>query len=291
VTVYISTGAFRSTELTEIIQFSIDHGIDHIELSSGVAYQSNLLAPVREASQTQMTFLVHNYFPPPEAPFVLNLASSDTDTRQRSVDLCEKAIDLAAELEAPFYSVHSGFTFNVTPDMLGEPEAQREIPLSAHIPYEQAYTIFVENVINLTQYAKSKGLRLLIENNVISPIYLTEHNGNTLLMATADEIVRLMTDVNDTALGVLVDVGHVNVTANALGFRREDFVEELAPAIGAFHLSDNDGQKDQNLPFDQNAWFCPLLGRFPGVPIVIEAYGLTWRQMEEQYRVLDVVTQ
>jgi sugar phosphate isomerase/epimerase len=88
---------------------------------------------------------------------------------------------------------------------------------------------------------------------------------------------------------VLVDVGHVNVTAHALGFRREAFVDALAPHIGAFHLSDNDGQTDQNLCFGEDVWFFPLLRRFSHVPLVVEAYDLTWRQMEQQLRVLDVL--
>ena len=289
--VYMSTGAFRSKELAEIIAFSVDHGIGRVELSSGLVYQPNLLEQVRATFRTQITYLVHNYFPPAEQPFVLNLASADQHIRQLSLHVCRRAIDLSNELEAPFYSVHSGFAFNMSPDLLGKPMSQRKIPEHSYIPYDQAYNIFAENVMTLTEYARSKGIRFLIENNVIAPAYAAKCDPRAILMASHDEIVRLMSDVDDPNLGVLVDVGHVSVTANALGFRREDFIEKLAPYIGAFHVSDNDGQKDQNLPFDQDAWFCPFLCRFPGVPIVIEAYGLTWRQMEEQYRILDEVTQ
>ena len=287
--VYISTGAFRFKGLGEIIQFSINHGIDHIELSSGLAYQPNLLDQVRATNQTQITYLIHNYFPPPEQPFVLNLASSDARTRKRSLDLCREAIDLTDEIGAPFYSVHSGFAFDMKPDLLGKPASQNRIPRSDHIPYDEAYDIFSENVISLTEYAGSKGIRLLVENNVVSPVILAEHNRGSLLMASVDEIVQLITDVGDPNFGVLVDVGHVNVTANALGFSREQFIEILAPHIGAFHLSHNDGQTDQNLPFDENAWFCPLLKHFHNVPFVIEAYHLSWTQMQREYQVLEAV--
>lgn len=286
---YISTGAFRFSKLREIIAFSVDRGIDHIELSSGITYQWNLLDPVRETNQKQITYLIHNYFPPAEDPFVLNLASLNGDTRKRSIDLCERAISLTAELEAPFYSVHSGFTFDMEANFLGKPESQKGIPLNAHFPYEKAYDTFVENIVHLTELAKSNGVRLLVENNVVSPSYLTEGNRDALLMASADEILRLVTDVDDPALGVLVDVGHVNVTATALEFCRERFIEILAPHIGAFHLSDNNGRFDQNLPFDKNAWFCPLLRDFPDVSVVIEAYDLTWEQMDHQLRILDVL--
>lgn len=283
---YISTGAFRFKELAEIIHFSTNHGIDRIELSSGVAYKPNLLDQVRATNQMQITYLVHNYFPPPKEPFVINLASSSPEIRKLSIDFCREAIDLSSELGAPFYSVHSGFAFDMPPDILGKPRTQRQIPKSAYVPYDEAYDVFKETIIGLAKHARSKGVRLLIENNVVSPAYMTEHNDKTLLMASADEITQLITDVDDSTLGVLVDVGHVNVTAHAIGFRREEFIETLAPHIGAFHLSDNDGQTDQNHPFGEDAWFLPLLKDFPDVPMVIEAYDLTWKQMEQQCRVL-----
>lgn len=286
--VYWSTGAFRQPTLAHIIEFSLAHGICHIELSSGVEYQPDLLDPVR-ASLGDIHYLVHNYFPPPADPFVLNLAASDRQMLQRSLDLCRTAIDLSAELGAPFYSVHSGFAFRLTPDLLGDPVAQSRVPKSEQIPYEVAYGIFAESVATLADYASSKGLRLLIENNVVSPLYLQRHGENALLMASAVEIDRFMQDMGHPALGILVDTGHVKVTSAVCGFQREKFLETLAPYIGAFHLSDNDGVRDQNLPFDEGAWFCAFLRDFPGIPVVVEAYGLSWEQMQHQSRVLEAV--
>ncbi len=286
--VYLSTGAFRHRSLDNIVAFSLERSIDHIELSSDVRYSPDLLEPVR-ATNGAIHYLVHNYFPPPADPFVLNLAAFDAQSLRRSRDLCRTAIDLAAELGAPFYSVHSGFAFQLTPDLLGDSGAQARIPKNAYTSHDVAYTTFVESVTILAEYAGSKDVQLLIENNVVSPLYLAEHGNNALLMASADEVLRLMRDVNESNLGVLVDVGHLKVTATALGFCPERFVELVAPYIGAFHLSDNDGHTDQNLPFDETAWFCPLLREFPDAPLVIEVYHLSWQQMRWQYQVLEAV--
>ena len=38
------------------------------------------------------------------------------------------------------------------------------------------------------------------------------------------EIVRLMKDVSSQNLGLLLDVGHLNVSASALGYERENFI-------------------------------------------------------------------
>lgn len=285
--VYLSTGAFRSKVLSEIIQQCLEHGISRLELSSGLEYRPDLLVPVRATAGRQIKYLIHNYFPVPEKPFVLNLAASVDDILQTSIDFCRNAIDLAAELGAPFYSVHSGFALNLTPELLGKPQAQSRIPVAEYTPYATAYAIFAESVASLAKYAASRGIKLLIENNVVSPRYLEGHGTNGLLMATSAEIVQFMRDLNDPNLGLLVDTGHVNVTASALGFERERFIESVSPYICAFHVSSNDGQIDQNLPVDGSDWFCPLLRDFSHLPFVVEAYSLNWEQIAMQLRTLD----
>lgn len=285
--VYFSTGVFQSRSITEIVDQCLHHRVDHIELSSGIEYQSNLLDPVWATTGSSIKYMIHNYFPPPEKAFVLNLASSDYEILRKSIDFCRNAIDLAVKLEAPFYSVHSGFALNLTPELLGSPSAQSLIPATQYIPYETAYTTFAESIALLTKYAASKGIKLLIENNVVSPYYLKQQGKNGLLMTFADEIVRFMRDLNDPWLGLLVDTGHVNVTATALGFSRKQFIEAVAPYVCAFHISSNDGITDQNLPFDESDWFSPIMGAFSRLPFVIEAYKLTFEQMSAQRQLLN----
>lgn len=286
---YLSSGAFRTKSLKEIVSFSVEHGLDRIELSSGLRHEANLLQPVRDTNGVSVNYLVHNYFPPPAKSFVLNLAASKDEILELSCNLCKTAIDLAVELGAPFYSVHSGFAVNLSPELLGKPEAQALLPEKAYISYSAAYDRFVETVKSLTEYAKTKNVKLLIENNVVSPLYLKKHEHNPFLMASPDEIVRFMEDVNDSNLGLLVDVGHANVSATALGFDRDEFVEKVSPYICAFHLSGNDGQTDQNLPFDRDAWFCKFLPSFANLTWVIEAYKLSLEQINQQHRVLEEI--
>lgn len=285
---YLSTGAFRSHSLNDAITFSLEHGIDRIELSSGVNYQSNLLDSVLE-TKDKIQYLVHNYFPPPSRPFVLNLSASDSFELQQSLDLCRTAIDLAADLGAPFYSVHSGFAFRLDPNLLGDPEGQSQIPDEAYISYDVAYQTFGENIKLLADYAESRNVGLLFENNVVSSVHLNKLERKALLMVSAEEIIQFLLDVDHQNVGLLLDVGHLNVTAKTFGFSRDEFIKKVSPYIGAFHLSDNNGEEDNNLPFNENSWFCPLLGDFQNIPFVIEAYNLTWPQIQHQYGVLDSV--
>jgi uncharacterized protein (UPF0276 family) len=116
----------------------------------------------------------------------------------------------------------------------------------------------------------------------MTPLQRTTGQDEVFLMVSAEEVERVMQDINDPNFGVLVDIGHLNVSAEARGFDREEFIQQLSPYIRAFHLSENDGQTDQNLPIDSHSWFMPFLKDFPGSVFVIEVYDLTVTQLKQQ---------
>jgi sugar phosphate isomerase/epimerase len=238
-----------------------------LELSSGVRWNAGLAEEIEELLSRKGRLLVHNYFPPPEKPFVLNLAAEDIGTLTRSLAHVQDAIELSARCGAPFYSVHSGFALNLKAEDLGNPEAQARLE---KVPYGYAMSIFQSSVTRMSSYAKAHGLRLLIENNVLT----REQVGgeSPLLMTEPLEIARFFRELNDNNVGLLLDVGHAKVTAGALGIDPERYFEELAPWIGALHLSDNDGVRDNNQPFREDAWFGKY---FMGdLPVVIEVYRI-----------------
>ena len=116
----------------------------------------------------------------------------------------------------------------------------------------------------------------------ISPVYLARAPANPLLMTDADEIVGFMADVGRPNVGFLIDMGHTKVSATALEYDPQAFLTRVAPHVRALHLSDNDGQEDQSLPFGREAWFFPRLKEFRSVPWVIEAYELSDDAMRRQ---------
>lgn len=279
--IYCSTGVFPSRDIDEILRTALDSGIHRLELGSGVMFRRDLLEKVRAHFGAPFRYLIHNYFPPPEEPFVLNLAARDSEMLARSRRHCRVAIDLAAEFGADFYSVHSGFALHARPEQLG-----RSLLEAPSFPYEEAYAIFVGSVIELNRYAASRGVRFLVENNVVAPFNLVDGGNAYLLMARANELIRLWRDVASPNLGFLIDVGHVNVTARTLGFDRRAFLDTVGPHVAAFHLSDNCGDADDNLPFDERAWFLPVLRNFPSAVMIIEAYRMSTEQTFECIRTL-----
>jgi sugar phosphate isomerase/epimerase len=284
---YFSSGAFKTRRLDEVVKQCLEERIRHLELSSGLAHSETLLDPVRRTSGVQMSYLAHNYFPPPHDPFVLNLAAAEPQGLARSMELCRGAIDLTVELGAPFYSAHAGFAMTLMPAMLGDPRAQGALSDANVQPYEQAYEVFVESVRALCAYARERGVRFLVENNALPPTLAARGRIRGLLMLDAAELHRLVADVDDAAFGLLIDVGHAKVSSVALGFDPVELIESLAEHIAAFHLSDNDGQTDQNRMFDERAWFAPLLRDFPEATMVIEVYRLSAEERRQQARVVE----
>jgi len=266
--IYVSSGAFLSRTLPDLFDEAAAAGVTNIELSSGVAWQAENLAAVR-ANRRRFRFLVHNYFPPPEVPFVLNLGSADPEIRRLSLDHCRGAIDLAHELETDLFTVHAGFALEPKVSELGRP-----ITGEIKTDLETCYRIFRDSVGSLVAYGEKSGVDLGIENNVVAPFNLRDGRNTFLLMATAEEIVRLMTDIASPHLGVLIDSGHLNVSARSLGFERDGFLETVRPWLLGWHLSDNDGTADSNKPFGPEAWFLPWIAKAPGRMAVIEAYRL-----------------
>lgn len=261
--IYVSTTSFKPRDLRTIIELCDAAGIDAVELSSVDGYSRNLL------EQHPRHWLVHNYFPPPRDPFVLNLASSDAEILERSRAHCRAALDLSCELDSAVYAAHAGYRSDVAPALLGRPSHQAQLDATTFDEYELAYTTLVESAIELTEYAAARDVHFLIENHVLVS-GAGEAGRDLLLMVEVDELIRLCGDVSHPSFGVLLDVGHFNVSAAALGFEPSAAIERLAEHIRAFHLSANDGTADQHRPFDRDAWFLPWVREIRKAAVTVE---------------------
>ncbi len=265
--IYVSTGAFSKEWLLVQMAEACEAMGAGLELSSGMPWSPTLEWEIESLAARKSPVLVHNYFPPPREPFVLNLAAANRQTLERSRQHVRTAIDLSARLGAPFYSVHSGFAIELKAEHLGNPEEQAQMKA---IPYEYACADFQVSLRGLAAYGRGQRVRLLIENNVLA----REQTGgpSPLLMTEPGEIAQFLRKLEDASIGLLLDAGHAKVTANALGIEPASYFEELAPWIGALHLSDNDGIRDTNRPFGEDAWFAKYCTG--DVPVVIESYGV-----------------
>jgi sugar phosphate isomerase/epimerase len=273
--IYVSTGAFRSQWLPDIVEKAERMGITHLELSSGCKPMPDFEAFVPRLAASSLTFAVHNYFPAPLKPFVLNLGALDRDLLERSRDHVRRSLALTSQLGGSYYSVHAAFVHSMAPNLLGKPALQaRTFGLTSAAEREKVRGVFVSSLKLLAQEAYRMGLMLLVENNVIAPPQVSDGGENPFLMVSADEIEEILTDVNAPNLGLLLDVAHARVSAMALNFDCDEFISRLKPWIRVVHLSENNSVEDSNLALTENAWFWKPLELTSRNDVVIEVYRL-----------------
>jgi len=260
---YVSTACLPGMEaLASRIAEYRRHGLLNVELGAGIHVDGDITTLL---SGFEGRFLIHNYFPPPADSFVLNLASGNKNIRQRSIDMVSAALGLCARLGAPYYSVHAGFI--TEPVGVGKAGFVFPMPKGTN-EAQDAMERFINSIGGLMDRAKNLGVTILVENNVC-----TVAAKGKLLLQTADEFLELFRALPNPQLGLLLDTGHLNVSAHTLGFNRFDFMDQVAPYIRAFHIHDNDGMADTHNVISPESWVIDLLRRSvsAGLPIVIES--------------------
>ena len=75
--IYVTTGGYSDKTAAETVSDYLEAGINHIELSAG-KYSADIQAELMPFTK-KCNFTVHNYFPVPKEPFVLNLASMNEE--------------------------------------------------------------------------------------------------------------------------------------------------------------------------------------------------------------------
>lgn len=249
--IYVSTGGSSGQSAFKTSKQYLEAGIDSIELSGGMP-EKDLLSNLKSLGP-MVNFAVHNYFPPPDKPFVFNLATPDKEIADQSMRQVETAIVWALELGLAFYSFHAGFLLDPKVRDLG-----RRIPNQRLLNRTLGMNLFLDRVGALAHFAEKEGVTLLIENNVLSRNNYLNFSGNPFLMADANECIHVMKNTPDN-VRLLVDVAHLKVSANSLNFDPVGFLNLCGDWIAGYHLSDNDGSSDSNGVVAENSWFWPYL--------------------------------
>lgn len=249
--IYISTGGFYNRNAYETSLEFQRNEIFNIELSGGL-FESSLIPNLKSLS-SKLNFQIHNYFPPPSEPFVFNLASQNKFISQKSFYHALNAIEIASDIGKGYYSFHAGFLLDLSVNELGKKVKKR--PLNDR---SKAVQIFIENINKLAKIAEQKGIKLLIENNVISAKNYAEFKEDPFLMTQSEECIQVMQSVPNN-VQMLVDLAHLKVSSNSLNFDAIEFLNKCDSWISAYHLSDNDGTRDSNEPFTKDSWFWPFL--------------------------------
>ena len=277
--IYVSTIAFGDLGLSKICQKSSEYSLN-LEFSSNVPHhQTNIRLFENFCGQK----LIHNYFPAPKHPFVINLASEDKETLNKSIEHCKLNIKRTARHRLPFYAVHAGFCIDPKISSLG-----RLIKVEKEFDRSRNRDIFHKALNELILYAVDFGVNLLIENNVLSSNNFLENNSkNIFLCVDSDEIIEILDEINSPNIGLLLDTGHLKVSSTSLGKNLIKEVSRLLPYVKAVHHSENDGLNDTNMVLKENYWFLPYMKEFSKIYHVVEVKNISIQLIKNQIKILE----
>ena len=276
--IFISTGGFSNKKGTDAYQYLRKKGLKNIEFSGGTYIKNFNYSLNKYKSNTQ----IHNYFPPAKSPFVLNLSSKNKKISSKSFNFVKRNIKLSKKLGAKFYSFHAGFRVDPNYKELGKP-----INKSLLISKKEATEIFLKKLLKLNQYAKKNGIKLLIENKLISKKNLKKFNANPFLLTTPKEIIDFFNKLKKYRIGIglLLDVAHLKVSSKTLKFNLQKGHLSLNKYISAYHLSDNDGITDSNKKFTKKAWFWKHFKKKTYF-VTIEVYNATYKDYSHLVKIV-----
>jgi sugar phosphate isomerase/epimerase len=278
--VYVSTsGLSNGDNVFKILDAYAKAGLKNVELGSNHKYIPNL-SPA-DFRRYGFNLLCHHYFPPPRDPLIINLASQNQDILKKSREQVKKSIDFCASLGIGLLSFHAGF--RADPDEMetfvfqGKPAA----------PYERAMTTFIKSIEEINGYAEKKNVRIAVENNVLAGYNMVEGQNPYLILCQAEEFINFFAEITSPNVGILLDLGHLNVTANSLGFDRYEFIRRVKDRVFALHIHENNGVVDEHKEISETGWCLDIIRDFADFPVVIESVNQSVAQIVSQVALLE----
>ncbi|SFB47851.1 Sugar phosphate isomerase/epimerase [Cohnella sp. OV330] len=284
--VYVSTSAIKEPfDLERVLNIYGDLGFKNIELGSSHTFRQDVREVITSLQNKYgFHYVVHNYFPPHETAFALNLSSLNESIRRKSIEHAKAAIDLSFAIQSPIYSIHPG--------MISDPKEIAfftgftfEEANNSETTYQKCFDKLVASCKELNEYAKQRGVKFAIENSGGHPakyIYL--------MMTRHHEFERLMKEIDDPNFGILFDIGHYHLSTTLYETERmEDFILSFRNRIFQVHIHSNDGSDDQHLPPTTKE--CELLSIFnPKSIFVLEAMKNSPDQIANLVKLLQQTT-
>ncbi|MDA7803422.1 sugar phosphate isomerase/epimerase [Crocinitomix sp.] len=243
--IYVSSACVKNNSIADSVEQLAKEGFLNIELSGGTQFYEGFEKDLLKLrAKYNLNYLCHNYFPPPETAFVVNVASLDKEIVEMSLKHLKKAILLTKKLGATKFGFHAGFLINIPVNQIGKSINAKEL-----FDRNKALTRFVENIKVLKSV--NPEIDLYIENNVlanmnfdnfgkINPFFLCDTEG-------FNELNRL------EKINLLLDVAHLKVSCQTLHQNFELELSHLISQSNYIHISDNDGTKDSNNTFSANS--------------------------------------
>jgi len=272
--IYASTSCLKNPQnIIKVLDEYEKADIENVELGSVHSYFQT-----KKLKKYNFNFIIHGYFPPPKVSFNFNLASQKKTIREKSIKLAKNAINVCVNIDAPIFTFHAGFT--VDPTKLGVKFSKNGI-----VDKDTAIETFIKSSHKILDYAKSRGIKLGMELNVVQKFNLDNEENKLLLFADYDETKRFLKEFKKNEIGLLLDLGHTSVTSHWLKFDKNKFVEKIKKSVLVVHASNNNGLQDQHKQLTKNCWQTSKLKNFKNIPITLETMNLNTKQIKKNIQI------
>ncbi len=251
--IFISTSCVRAQKINDAIAILAEEGFKKIELSGGTNYYEGILTDLKNLKEKYgLTYLIHNYFPPPMKHFVLNLASANKQIYEATINHYKDAISLAEKLGVIKYGIHAGFLIDPNKDELGKGISKQSLT-----DREKALDIFCKGYNEIRYHSSS--VEVYIENNVISLQNYQTYKINPFLLT---DFVSY-TEINNLIdFKLLLDLAHLKVSCKTLGLDFKNELHKLLNLSDYIHISDNSGFADSNSGISETSDILSLLKEY-----------------------------
>ncbi len=274
--IFVSNG-FMTGDVIQSIETLANNGFHNIELSTGHCDDSTL-SKLKSYKSLGYNFRLHNYFPTPSKPFVLNLASDDPEVVLRSRTLIQTALQWSSELEASYYAFHAGLRLTPQPYELGGNLVRQKL-----IPIDEAKERFIVELNVISEIASALGVNIAVENNVYDRKNFNVFGLDNPLLLTGSKDTDLELP---ESIGVLLDFGHLKVSVCSEQFDKDECISRWAEKISGYHISDNDQLIDSNDLVTKDSWFWTKIDKT--IPeVTLEVYNPDFQKLQKNRNLIE----
>jgi len=165
-----------------------------------------------------------------------DVISMEKKVREKAFEYYERGVETAAYLGSPYTWIDSYFPplevqkgVVPTEELVYGQEFRVRVPES--FEWQKFWNSFIEAITYCNRVAKSNGIGLLVEPRVGE------------VVSNCDAMLRMLEQVNDDNLGVILDIGHQHAQKELIPLS----IEKLGPHMKYVHIADNDGRDNRHL--------------------------------------------
>ena len=261
----------NSTDIDEVLRLIDGLDIDGVELGSTHIFRADIDNIINERWGKRI--VTHNFFPPAiNQDFVMNIASVDSDVRNKSINHAKHCIEFAANIHASTYTIHPGFITDPGVNKNNKHTYDFVFPRN-RVRKETAFSIMLDSLSILIETAIENNIELAIETEGS----LSEPG--VLLMETIEEYDHLFS-IFPEHIYLNLNLAHTRFASIEHGFEMDDFIKQYYRKVVLVELSDNDRKVDQHLPLTNNSYVFNYLPLLPNVPHILEFRNATIDQVK-----------